>query len=199
MTARTMTKAQTPTRERILAAAAKLFYHHGVRATGIDLIISEAGVAKMSFYAHFPSKTDLIRAFLVRRHAYWMDMFTTEVERRLQDEGLKALGSALLVWFSSGDFRGCAFINTFAEFGEEFSEPAQHKADLEDYIRTVASRTGLTNLDAVASQIMIVIEGAIIRAQMGASAGLDKALASIFSQISDAFRATHQVNHGGGG
>jgi AcrR family transcriptional regulator len=187
MVARAKKTVPAPARDRILAAAAKLFYRNGIRATGIDLIISEAGVAKMSFYTHFPAKTDLIRAFLDRRHAYWMDMFTTEVERRLPDEGLMALGSALLAWFSGGDFRGCAFINTFAEFGEDFSEPAQHKAELEDYIRTVARRLDLTEPENVASQAMILVEGAIIRAQMGATAGLGEALASLFGQMSAAY------------
>jgi AcrR family transcriptional regulator len=193
MIARSRKIAATPARERILAAAASLFYRKGIRATGIDLIISEAGVAKMSFYAHFPSKTHLIQAFLDRRHAYWMDMFTTEVERRLEGEGLQAIGSALFAWFDGGDFRGCAFINTFAEFGEDFSEPAQHKAELEDYIRTIAHRLGLNEPENVASQAMVVVEGAIIRAQMGATAGLSDALASLLGQMSATFGVSPQV------
>jgi AcrR family transcriptional regulator len=57
--------AATPgARERILFAAHELFYREGIRATGIDRVIAESGVAKLSFYRHYPSKNDLVLAFL---------------------------------------------------------------------------------------------------------------------------------------
>ena len=57
-----------PARERILVTAHELFYRDGLRATGIDRLIAESGVAKLTFYRHFPSKDDLIRTFLDYRH-----------------------------------------------------------------------------------------------------------------------------------
>ena len=70
----------TPARERILQTALKLFYENGIRATGIDRIIAESGVAKMSFYRYFPSKTDLVAEYLRNLNDLWMEWFTTAVE-----------------------------------------------------------------------------------------------------------------------
>lgn len=178
--------SDTPTgtpRERILATAARLFYQGGIRATGIDLIIAEAKVAKASFYGHFPSKTDLVRAFLDARHGQWMAWFQDRVEARLAAEGLGAVATALLDWFARPDFRGCAFINTVAEFGDAFAETARHKAELRDYLADVAGRLGLPEPRRVADEAMVVVEGAIIRAQMGAGDGLEVALRSLLSRL----------------
>lgn len=103
-------------RERILDTAARLFYQDGLRATGIDKIIAESGVAKMSLYRHFASKNELIAAFLDRRHASWMRWFEQDVEARFAaSPGLEVIALALADWFSDEDFRGCAFINAVAE------------------------------------------------------------------------------------
>ncbi|WP_394700542.1 TetR/AcrR family transcriptional regulator [Thiomicrorhabdus sp.] len=69
-----------PARERILLTAHDLFYREGIRATGIDRLIREAGVTKVTFYRHFPSKNDLILAFLHYRHQRWMDWFASGAE-----------------------------------------------------------------------------------------------------------------------
>ena len=61
-----------PARERVLATALALFYRDGIRATGIDRVIAEAGVTKVTFYRHFPSKDALVVAFLESRHERWM-------------------------------------------------------------------------------------------------------------------------------
>src|SRR6218665_2250806 len=64
-----------PARDRILVTAHQLFYRDGIRATGIDRIIAESGVAKLTFYRHFPSKDDLVLAFLDYRHDRWLAWF----------------------------------------------------------------------------------------------------------------------------
>lgn len=71
------TVSDLPARERILLAAHDLFYREGIRATGVDKVIAAAGVTKVTFYRHFPSKHDLIRAFLEYRHGIWMAWFAT--------------------------------------------------------------------------------------------------------------------------
>src|SRR5215475_206873 len=100
-------------RQRILGAADRLFYQNGIRAVGIDRIIAEAGVAKMTLYAHFPSKDDLILAVLRYREECVLGFFRSAIEKhekRKQDR-LRAFFSALKEWFESPGFRGCAFIN----------------------------------------------------------------------------------------
>jgi AcrR family transcriptional regulator len=175
-------------RDRILATALRLFYRDGIRATGIDRIIAESGVAKMSLYRHFPSKADLVRAFLAARHDYWMGSFTEAVERRFARDGLAAIAGALSDWFAEGDFRGCAFINTVAESGTDFPSAVEHKRALEAYIRGLAERLSLPAPALVAAKAMILIEGTIVRAQMGQTAGLAEIAAQMFTDLTQSSR-----------
>lgn len=181
MTAKALKAA--PARERILDAALRLFYRDGVRATGIDTIIAQAGVAKMSFYNNFPSKDDLVRAYLAARHENWMRMFSQRVERHLPGQGLGALATALAEWFEEPDFRGCAFINVVSEFGLDFEEAVRHKAELEAFVRDIAVRLDLLAPERVATEVMILIEGAIVRRQMSFDAGLKDSLLALLSMV----------------
>lgn len=164
--------SQTSARDRILETAARLFYQHGFRATGIDKIIAESGVAKMSLYRHFSSKNELIAAFLDRRHEFWMRWFVEAVEARFaQRTELSVLAEALGEWFAQEDFRGCAFINVVAEAGStgdpgHLQQAISHKHSLEQYIAELASRIGLQSPATVAADAMICIEGMIVRYQM---------------------------------
>jgi AcrR family transcriptional regulator len=159
-------------RERIIQTALNLFYRNGLRATGIDKIIAEAGVAKMSFYRYFPSKDDLVAEFLRRRHDIWMAWFTAAVNKRLgkSNSGLEVIADVLDEWFDDPEFRGCAFINTISETPEYEAEQnhivRDHKAQLELFVKEIASQLRLKTPGTVAAKAMIVIEGAIVRAQM---------------------------------
>src|SRR5579859_3210124 len=178
------TDRSLPARDRILATASRLFYQEGLRATGIDRIIAESGVAKMSFYRHFPSKADLVRAFLEARHRAWMNWFADAVERRAETQGFSALAGALGEWFAQPDFRGCAFINTVAETGRDFPLAVQHKRDLASFVEAFAQRLRLPSPDRLAAKAMIVIEGAIVRAQMGEIAGLEETASQMLADFS---------------
>jgi AcrR family transcriptional regulator len=159
-------------RQRILDTASRLFYQEGLRATGIDRIIAESGVAKMSFYRHFPSKADLIAACLEIRHESWMNWFRDAVDRRIGSpgNGLEVVADVLADWFHEPTFRGCLFINTVAESGSLTGDDRRiavaHKAQLAAYLRTLAKRLGLARPQRVADAAMIIVEGAIVRMQM---------------------------------
>lgn len=161
-------------RDRILDTAARLFYRDGYRATGIDKIIAESGVAKMSLYRHFPSKNDLIAAFLERRHDHWMAWFEDAVRRRLAARrNLDVLADALAEWFQTEDYRGCAFINVVAEAGGGAGDDPRlaghavsHKRSLADFVAGVARDLHLKDPAAVAEEAMVCIEGMIVRYQM---------------------------------
>ena len=158
----------SPPRERILATAARLFYAQGVRATGIDRIIAEAGVAKATLYYHFPAKTDLVRAWLRRRHEAWFAEFELRL-RETRRRGLPALADALGRWFAAGDFNGCAFINLTAESAaDEWREAScAHKDALRELIAGRLSDTVTPAQKAsLAAQALLVIEGMIVRYQM---------------------------------
>lgn len=155
-----------PARERILLTAHDLFYREGIRATGIDRVIAEAGVTKVTFYRHFPSKNGLILAFLEHRHRRWMDAFNDALRRH--GPGAGALVPALGEWFASPDFRGCAFINSVGELGASLPEVVaisrRHKDDMQTAIGGLlpASR----QRTRLARAIALAVDGAIVRAQM---------------------------------
>jgi len=159
-------------RERILQTAQRLFYAHGVRAVGIDRLIAESSVAKMSFYRHFPSKEDLVRAFLEARHEQWIGSFagwlkTAQGRRKPAPE---LLIDALLLWYREPGFRGCAFINTVAEIGDSIPGVIEiarnHKTDMLRYIADWLRPRYADAADAMARQALVVLEGAIVQLQM---------------------------------
>ncbi len=164
-------------RERILLAAHDLFYREGVRATGVDRVIAESGVAKLTFYRHFPSKNELVLEFLDYRHRRWMDWFVDALGRN--GGNVAALVPALAEWFGSRDFRGCAFINTVGELGGSQPEVAavacRHKAEMAEEISKLLPPSGRRK--QLALDLAVVVDGAIIRAQFDQRP--DAALASL--------------------
>ena len=107
-------------RQRILETADRLFYQDGIRAVGIDRIIAEAEVAKMSLYKHFPSKDDLILAVLKYREEGVLEFFRSAMERhgKKAKNPLRAFFAALKEWFETPGFRGCAFQNAAVELAD---------------------------------------------------------------------------------
>ncbi len=167
----------TSARARIIQTAHALFYQDGIRATGIDRVIAEAAVTKVTFYRHFPSKNDLIREFLTHRHQLWMSWFQDALARH--GGSLSALCPALAEWFSDPGFRGCAFINSVGELGGALPEvlaiARDHKNNMAAAIAQLlpASR----NRQRDAQDIAMAVDGAIVRAQIDGSP--DPALASL--------------------
>ena len=158
-------------RERILRTAHALFYAEGLRATGIDRVIAEAGVTKVTFYRHFPSKNDLILAYLNLRHDLWMAWFTEALERHGgASNGAKTLPPVMEEWFSSqalGGFRGCAFLNGVSEMGPAIpavvEATRQHKQQMTDAIEALLPPSGLRRRTAEA--LATAVDGAIVQAQ----------------------------------
>jgi len=154
-----------PPHERILLTAYQLFYREGIRATGIDRVIADAKVTKVTFYRNFPSKNDLIREFLEYRHKQWIVWFIDALQRN--GNNIKALSSALAEWFGDKNFRGCAFINSVGELGSIMPEVVEisrsHKQEMTDIIAGLLPPTTKQRQDAQA--IALAVDGAIIRAQ----------------------------------
>src|ERR1700736_5426904 len=105
---------RTEPRERILATAYELFSRRGVRDVGVDEVIGRSGVAKATLYRHFPSKTELVLAFLERREQIWTSAMVAEARRRgaTADEQLLAIFDVFDGWFHRDDYEACSFINT---------------------------------------------------------------------------------------
>lgn len=169
---KTRTK-KSDARQRIVETAERLFYAEGVRAVGIDRIIAEAEVAKMTLYNHFASKDDLILDVLHYREEKFDAMFEQWMARHVKagKSRLEAFFAALKDWFGSPGFRGCMFINSCAELadaqhpGSVFS--SAHKERFHLMLREIIEETvGAKSAKAKAPAIALLVEGAIVTAVM---------------------------------
>lgn len=158
-------------RERMLQVAGELFYANGLKAVGVDRIIADSGVAKASFYRHYPSKDDLVNAFLLRRHSNWMNWFVSRLGELCLATGprLEAVADVLEEWFREPGFRGCAFINASAEGGlsaQNTRVVQAHKAELLECLVALAKGARLREPRATGEAALLIVEGAIVRAQV---------------------------------
>ena len=150
-------------RERVLDAAAELFYARGIQAVGMDEVRTTAGISLKRMYALFPSKDAIIAEVLLRRTAEWNAGIDQAAENADgPQEKLLAIYDFLSGWFEQDNFRGCAFINSFGELGA--SSPAiagaarAQKLAFQDYVATLVREAGAP--DALAPQLAILAEGA---------------------------------------
>jgi len=173
-----MTKSKTTRKsvyERILNTASSLFYREGIRNVGIDRIIAESGVAKMSLYNHFKSKDALIEAWLRQQDEQWCEWLKTTVEQRASNpsQQLLAIFDALREWFEGPDFRGCAFINASVELANA-DHPGhrvalEHQQSIYRYIKSLAQSAEVSLPEQLARQLLLLLQGAIVVAMMEGS------------------------------
>ena len=154
-------------RERILRTADRLFYDEGIHAVGIQRIVAEAAVTRVTLYRHFPSKDDLIAAYLERRAVYDRDQVDGIVAAHA-DDPLAAL-TELATALTSDDFgavrRGCPFINASAEFTGSHTARVKARghrrwvtARIEELLRRLDHRAP----GSTAEQLMMVRTGAVV-------------------------------------
>lgn len=157
-----------PVRERILDAAAQQYYAEGIRAVSADKLIAAAHVSKATFYRHFPSKDDLVAAYLELR---------AEQERAVITAQRAELGNdaaAVLLWYAdmvgqavaSPGFRGCPFINAAAELPAK-SHPGraiigEHRAWLISQAAELLTALRVVDAGAKAEQLMMLRDGAMV-------------------------------------
>lgn len=161
-------KTISEARQRILETADRLFYREGIRAVGIDRIIAEAEVAKMSLYKHFASKDDLILAVLKYREEKILEFFGTAMERhgkRTKDK-LRAFFAALKEWFESPGFRGCAFQNAAVELADPKHPGSNfvkgHKRRFQEFLSGLIEESLGKGAAKVAPAVGLLVEGAIV-------------------------------------
>jgi AcrR family transcriptional regulator len=148
-----------PTAERILRTADRLFYQQGIRAVGVDTIAAQAGVSKRSLYDYFPSKDDLIVAYLRRR---FRPMASSKA---LPAEQILDVFYRLEIGVASYGFRGCPFVNAVAELGNP-KHPASaiavaFKEQRRVWFREMLMQLRVRDPDGLATQLAIVLDGAI--------------------------------------
>ncbi len=159
-------------RDQLVEAALELFGQEGFHATGIDRVLEVAGVAKMTLYNHFRSKEELILAVLRVRDERWRNQFMLGVERRAKDprDRLLAIFDELGDWFADPGFSGCMFINATAEYADQddpiHAASAEHKRLIEKYVRELAAQAGAREPGVLASQLCLLMEGAVVYTQV---------------------------------
>jgi len=161
-------------RERILDTAYELFSRHGTRAVGVDRIIAECGIAKMTLYRNFPSKDELILAFLDQRAERWThEWLESEAAKRggSPAQRLLAVFDTFDGWFREEDFEGCSFINVMLEIVEPESAVRQasvrHLESIRAFLRGLAQDAGIADPDGFARQWHILMKGSIVSAAEG--------------------------------
>jgi len=155
-------------RQAILDTATRLFYAHGYHAVGIDRIIAEAGVAKMTMYKHFASKNDLISAVLKERDVRFQESLFSFVSTFHDPlEKLKAIFIWHDRWLNETTFNGCMFISAAAEYSDPKDEihliSKQHKQAIQDRIsETLGELAEEKVAQTLGTQLFQVLEGAIV-------------------------------------
>ena len=160
-------------RERILDTAYELFSRRAVRDVGVDEVIERAGVAKATLYRHFPSKDDLVIAFLERREERWtLAWVEAEARRRgtTPEEQLLAIFELFDEWFQRDDFEACSFINVLLEMGP--AHPAgqasvRHLAIIRTVVGRLAEEAALRDPASFAHSWHILMKGSIVSATEG--------------------------------
>jgi AcrR family transcriptional regulator len=162
-----------PVRERILETAYGLFARRGVRDVGINELIGRAGITKATLYRHFPSKDELVVAFLELREQRWTRGWVEAEARRrgsTPEDQLLAIFDLFDEWFHRGDFEACSFINVLLELGSD--HPAgrasiEHLENIRSVVRQLAEEANLSDADSFARSWHILMKGSIVSAAEG--------------------------------
>jgi AcrR family transcriptional regulator len=153
--------------QRLIDAASALFFRDGINATGIAAVAEFAGVSKMTLYAHFASKDELIVAFLDKRNERWeAAVEQTLAANEAPAEQLLGLFDLHRQWLREGGLRGCPYVNSAAEFPDR-SHPVRlavdrHKQGVKQHLLDLAERAGLTHPQTLVRRLFLLLEGAFL-------------------------------------
>ena len=154
-------------RDRLLTAATRLFQEGGVGATGVDAIIESAGVAKATFYRHFPSKDDLVVAWLRDPRTRWFDRVRAKAKASSVDprDEIVLFFDAVAEWLETEGYRGCAYLNTSVEITDP-AHPArpvirEYLDEIGAYFRRLLADAGYADAEARAMELHTLLSGAI--------------------------------------
>src|ERR1700730_15648006 len=165
--------AKEAMQERILDSAGRLFYGQGIRAVGVDTIAAEIGISKRTLYNYFPSKDELIVAYLSRHFIQ-----VKPSDRPLLEQILRYF-DWLERWFASDTFRGCPFVNAIAELGDATHPGAKmavaYKEQRRLWLVDALTRMKVADPDGLATQVAILVEGAIVAALIRGDPGMASA------------------------
>ena len=159
--------AQSKARDRLLEAAAGLFYREGINGVGVDRVLDEAGVTRTTLYSHFAGKEGLVAAYLEREDAAIRGYFAEAAERTSDpQEQLELIVQGIADDISRYHTRGCPFINAAAEFPDASSEVrgivARHRAWFRQTLRNALAAAGHPDPDAGAAALVLLRDAALV-------------------------------------
>lgn len=157
---------QSDAARRILTAAAPRFYAEGIRAVSADVVMADAHVTKATFYRHFPTKDDLVVAYLATVAAAERSVVADWRARLTPAEVLTAYADQLTTQACGDGFRGCPFLNAVAEYPDPH-HPVRRVADEHRaWLRTTAAELlaalGVADAAGVAVQLVMLRDGAMV-------------------------------------
>lgn len=166
-----MAEEMQATRRRLLDTAAALFFRDGYRATGVDTIVAESGVSKMTLYRHFPSKDDLIAAYLQETNDLFWGWFDAAAATASDPRGqLLAFFAALETLVNKPTCYGCPFLNAVVDFPER-DHPGHrialaHKNAVRARFRELAAQAGAATPELLADHLLLLMDGAFMAVRM---------------------------------
>ena len=164
-------KTEVTPKNKVFQTAARLFYQHGYRAIGVDTIAAESGIGKMTLYRHYPSKDDLIVAYLKNSN----ELFWNNFEQIVKDaptprEKLLAFFHALQDYVQTSECYGCPFLNVATEYPEAdypgHQVALEHKQSVRSRFRQLAKEAGSAKSDVLADQLFLLMDGAYMASRM---------------------------------
>ncbi|MEM7627677.1 MAG: TetR/AcrR family transcriptional regulator [Planctomycetota bacterium] len=178
--------------DQLVETALSLFERSGFGAVGIDRVLAEAGVAKMTLYKHFQSKDELVAAALDLKDRRFRAWFINEVERRAAAprDRLLAIFETLHDVVDQPTFPGCIFARAAAEFGPAdhpvHVAAAEHKRLMRQYISTLAAAAGAADAERLSYQLAALMDGAMANLLIGGCADLCPAIFAAAQTLIDA-------------
>lgn len=164
-------KNEAAPKNKVFQTAARLFYQHGYRAVGVDAIAAQSGIGKMTLYRHYPSKDNLIGAYLNDSN----DVFWNYFEQIIKDvptprEKLLAFFQALQDYVTTPACYGCPFLNVATEYPETdylgHQIALEHKQSVRVRFHQLAEEAGVAKPEVLADQLFLLMDGAYMASRM---------------------------------
>ncbi|HBX57693.1 TetR/AcrR family transcriptional regulator [Pseudomonas sp. UBA2684] len=157
-------------RDQLLSTALALFYREGYHSTGIDRILAESGVAKMTLYKHFKSKDELILAALQMQHEQISQRMRQALDGLAPREAILRAYDGLHLWLGETGFCGCLFLHAAAEFHDRSNpihrQAAEHKRFVLSHFHAALLALGAVQAEQLAAQLQFLFEGAMSMAHL---------------------------------
>jgi AcrR family transcriptional regulator len=164
-------KQEIAPKDQVFQTAARLFYQNGYRAVGVDTIAAESGIGKMTLYRHYPSKDDLIVAYLRDSdRLFWQNFEEITKEAETSRDKLLVFFEALQEYVTTPVCYGCPFLNVATEYPAA-DHPGhrvamEHKRSVRERFRQLAKQAGARKPDLLADQLFLLMDGAYMASRM---------------------------------